>query len=225
MRLDQSVTVPVRAGDVWRFLGDIPAVAACMPGAQITRTVDDATYEGTVKVAIGPLAMNYAGVVTIEERDEHGQRIVLLASGRDRRGSGTARAHVTVHLVPGSEHTDIKVGSDLQLTGRLAALGRGVNDVSARLFTEFAEHLTARLEAPATPSPAPAAAAEPGSAPGSAPAPAAAPGSRTPQAAPATPAAPVAPDGAPLQVWPLLVAVTRERLAAFLVRLSERVKP
>lgn len=206
MRLDQSVTVPARVDDVWRLLGDIPAVAACMPGAQLTRTVDDATYEGMVKVAIGPLAMNYAGVVSIEERDEAGRRIVLLASGRDRRGSGTARAHVTVRLVPGGEHTDIKVGSDLQLTGRLAALGRGVNDVANRLFTEFAGRLAARLEA----------------APATLPSPASAPETRAPQAARP---APVAPDGEALKIWPLLVTVTRERLAAFLLRLSERVKP
>ena len=206
MRLDQSVTVPARVDDVWRLLGDIPAVAACMPGAQLTKTVDDVTYEGTVKVAIGPLAMNYTGIVTVAERDAAGRRIVLHASGRDRRGSGTARAHVTVRLVPGGEHTDIKMGSDLQLTGRLAALGRGVNDVASRLFTEFAGRLAARLEAaPATlPSPAPA------------------PGPRVPQAALATPGAP---DGAALKIWPLLAAVTRERLAAFLLRLSERVKP
>lgn len=201
MRLDQSVTVPARADDVWRLLGDIPAVAACMPGAQLTNAVDDATYEGTVKVAIGPLAMNYAGVVTIEERDEAGRRIVLAASGRDRRGSGTAKAHVTVRLVPGGEHTDIKVGSDLQLTGRLAALGRGVNDVANRLFTEFAQRLAARLEAPAT---VPAASGP------------------KPQTVREMP---VEPDGAALKIWPLLVSVTRERLAAFLLRLSERVKP
>ena len=216
MRLDQSVTVPARVDDVWRLLGDIPAVAACMPGAQLTNAVDDATYEGSVKVAIGPLAMNYAGVVTIEERDEAGRRIVLVASGRDRRGSGTAKAHVTVRLVPGGEHTDIKVGSDLQLTGRLAALGRGVNDVANRLFTEFAQRLAARLEAPATVQTATVqtASVQTASGPtGSGP---------KPQAVREMP---VETDGAALKIWPLLVSVTRERLAAFLLRLSERVKP
>lgn len=201
MRLDQSVTVPAHVDEVWKLLGDIPTVAACMPGAQLTKTVDDTRCEGTVQIAIGPLAMNYTGVVTIEERDDTNRRIVLFASGRDRRGSGTAKAHVTVRLEPAGDSTDIKVVSDLQLTGRIAGLGRGINDVANRLFVEFADQLAARFDAPAT---------------------AAVPESRTPSAARATAAAS---DGAPLKIWPVLVSVTRERLAAFLLRLSERVRP
>lgn len=145
MRLDQSVDVPADVKAVWDLLGDIPAVAGCMPGAQLTGTVDESTYEGAVTVAIGPLAMNYTGTVTIQERDEDARTIVLLASGRDRRGAGTAKAHVTVSLEPADEHTRLRVGSDLQLTGRIAALGRGVDDVANRLFTEFADRLAARV--------------------------------------------------------------------------------
>lgn len=152
MRLDQSVEVPADTDAVWNLLDDIPAVAACMPGAQLTDTVDDSTYEGTVTVAIGPLAMNYTGTVTIEERDESTRTIVLNAEGRDRRGAGTAKAHVTVGLEPVDAHTRLSVGTDLQLTGRIAALGRGVNDVATKLFAEFADRLAKRVdgEAPTT---------------------------------------------------------------------------
>lgn len=200
MRLDQKVTVPAHVDDVWKLLDDIPTVASCMPGAQLTRTIDDRTYEGTVKVAIGPLSMNYTGEVSIEERTEPDRRIVLLASGRDRRGSGTAKAHVTVRLVPAAESTDLEVGTDLQLTGRIAALGRGVHDVANRLFAEFADNLAQRLNGTDAPAPEP----------------------QTPQRVPATAARPKASE---LKILPLLVSVTRERLAALLLRLSERVKP
>ncbi|HEX6443684.1 MAG TPA: SRPBCC family protein [Streptosporangiales bacterium] len=202
MRLDQKVTVPAHVDDVWKLLDDIPTVAACMPGAELTRTIDDSTYEGTVKVAIGPLSMNYTGTVSIEERSEPDRRIVLLASGRDRRGSGTAKAHVTVRLVPGGESTDLEVGTDLQLTGRIAALGRGVHDVANRLFVEFADRLAAQLDT--SPTASPATEPEP-------------PQQVTAKAAP--------PDTSELKILPLLLSVTRERLAAFLLRLSQRVKP
>jgi uncharacterized protein len=202
VRLDQKVSVPAHVDDVWELLDDIPTVAACMPGAHLTRTIDDSNHEGTVKVAIGPLSMNYTGTVSIEERDDAAHRVVLLASGRDRRGSGTAKAHVTVLLVPDGDSTGLEVGTELQLTGRIAALGRGVNDVANRLFAEFADHLAERLDTTPTASPA----TEP----------------EAPQQVTAT-AAP--PKTSELKVLPLLLSVTRERLAAFLLRLSERVKP
>lgn len=200
MRIDQTVEVPAPIGEVWDLLGDIPSVAACMPGATLTRTVDETTYEGLVKVGIGPLTMNYTGTVTIEERDEAGHTVRLLAAGRDRRGSGTATARITARLLPAGDGTTLRVDSDVSLTGRVAALGRGVNDVAAGLFAEFADRLTTRLSgAPAT---TPAASA-------------------SPSAPPATPVA----EEEGIRLGALVWSVTRQRLGAFLIRLGERVRP
>lgn len=201
MRIDQTVEVPAPIGEVWDLLGDIPSVAACMPGATLTRTVDDTTYEGLVKVGIGPLTMNYTGTVTIEERDEAGHTVRLLAAGRDRRGSGTATARITARLLPAGDGTTLRVDSDVSLTGRVAALGRGVNDVAAGLFAEFADRLTTRLSgAPATPP--------------------------SPSASPSAPkAAAPAPQADGIRLGALVWSVTRQRLGAFLIRLGERVRP
>jgi carbon monoxide dehydrogenase subunit G len=202
MRIDQTVEVPAPIGEVWKLLGDIPTVAACMPGATLTRTVDDTTYEGLVKIGIGPLTMNYTGTVTIEERDEAGHTVRLLASGRDRRGSGTAKARVTARLRPAGDGTTLRVDSDVSLTGRVAALGRGVNDVANSLFAEFADRLTAKLSG--------------------------APATTSARSAPAT-AAPKADAPAPrddgIRLGALVWSVTRHRLGAFLIRLGERVRP
>lgn len=202
MRIDQTVEVPAPIGAVWDFLGDIPAVATCMPGATLTGTVDDTTYEGLVKVGIGPLTMNYTGTVTIEERDEAGHTVRLLAAGRDRRGSGTAKARITARLSPAGDGTTLRVDSDVSLTGRVAALGRGVNDVANSLFAEFADRLTAELSGtPAAPAAqAPAAVGTP------------------------KPAAP-APRSDGIKLGALVWSVTRHRLSAFLIRLGEKVRP
>lgn len=198
MRIDQTVEVPAPITRVWDFLGDIPSVATCMPGATLTKAVDDSTYEGLVKIGIGPLTMNYTGTVTIEERDEAEHTVRLLAAGRDRRGSGTARARITARLLPADDGTSLRVDSDVNLTGRVAALGRGVNDVAASLFAEFADRLTKELSgAPAAPAPA---------------------------AAPAAGAAPRA-DDTGIKLGALVWSVTRQRLSAFLIRLGERVRP
>jgi uncharacterized protein len=201
---NRAAPVPVSA--LWDFLGDIPSVATCMPGATLTKTVDESTYEGLVKVGIGPLTMNYTGTVTIEERDEAEHTVRLLAAGRDRRGSGTAKAHITARLLPARDGTKLRVDSDVSLTGRVAALGRGVNDVAASLFAEFADRLTAELSGtPAELS---------GTLAGLSGTPAAPPGS-----------ARTAPKADGIKLGALVWSVTRQRLGAFLIRLGEKVRP
>jgi carbon monoxide dehydrogenase subunit G len=216
MRIDQTVEVPAPITKVWALLGDIPSVAGCMPGATLTKTVDETTYEGLVKVGIGPLTMNYTGTVTIEERDEAAHTVRLLAAGRDRRGSGTAKAHITARLLPAGEGTKLRVDSDVSLTGRVAALGRGVNDVAERLFAEFADRLTTELSGtPTEPSGTPT---EPSGTP--------AQGSSTASGAPAAPPSPArtAPKADGIRLGALVWSVTRQRLGAFLIRLGEKVQ-
>jgi uncharacterized protein len=222
MKLDHTVRVPAHVDEVWRFLDDIEAVAACLPGAQLTETVDERTHRGQVRLAVGPLSMNYAGEVAIVERDDATRRMQLDASGRDRRGSGTAKATIGVQLAPDGSATTMRVVSDVKLTGRIAALGRGVQDVSNRLLADFAEQLATQLGAP------------PGARQG-----VEAPAASAGQAASATstttaPAAPKAStahvaaargDTSSIKLAPLVWSVTRERLADLLLRISNKVRP
>ena len=88
--------------------------------------------------------------VTVESVDEANHSARLAASGRDTKGAGTARANVESRLEPvGPTRTRLHVTSDVQLTGKVASFGRGgaINDVAARLFTQFADCLRATLEA------------------------------------------------------------------------------
>jgi len=75
--------------------------------------------------------------------DNH--RLTSTASGRDRRGSGTARADARVRLIAQNRETTMNVVSDLHLTGRIASPGWGVQDVSNKLFAEFADQVAARV--------------------------------------------------------------------------------
>jgi uncharacterized protein len=214
MRLEHRVLVPVDIEDVWRFVNDIPSVARCLPGAELTDVVDDATYRGWVKVAIGPLAMNYSGELKVGERDDRAHRMRLDASGRDRRGAGTASAAISLALEPEGDKTEIAVASDVKLTGRMAALGRGVQDVSSRLFGEFAEEMANQLTGGTGPGISDASRR-------------ATDGVGGPLHAGPAPSAPLAQPAATdsIKLLPLAWSVTRQRMANFLQRLSDRVRP
>jgi carbon monoxide dehydrogenase subunit G len=144
--LTHSFTVPVDRATAWATFEDIAGVAACFPGAVVT-SVEGDTFEGTCKVKLGPIALQYGGTGSFVERDEAAGRIVLDAKGKDKRGNGTAGAHVTASFIEeGPSSTKVEVVTDLQITGKPAQFGRGViQDVSDKLLGQFVDCLQARI--------------------------------------------------------------------------------
>ena len=50
MEINNSFEVPLPPADAWKVLMDIPRIAPCMPGAELTGVVDKETYNGKVSV-------------------------------------------------------------------------------------------------------------------------------------------------------------------------------
>jgi carbon monoxide dehydrogenase subunit G len=159
VELTHSFSVPVDVATAWAAFEDISSVAECFPGAVVT-SVEGDVFQGTCKVKLGPVALQYSGSGTFVERDEAGRRLVLDAKGRDKRGNGTAGAHVTATFEEQSpSETRVQVVTELQITGKPAQFGRGViQDVSDKLLAQFVECLRSKVAAPsAAPSDAPSA--------------------------------------------------------------------
>lgn len=149
MELHHEFTVPVPVDEAWRTLLDIEHVAPCMPGASVEE-YDGKTVTGAVKVKVGPITVTYKGTAVFEDQDETAHRMVLLASGRETHGQGTARATMTGTLSEHDGGTAVSVRTDLTVTGRPAQFGRGVMaEVGDRLVGQFAACLSERLADPA----------------------------------------------------------------------------
>jgi uncharacterized protein len=144
---DFEVAQPV--DKVWRFFDDIPQVAACLPGTELTTDLGGDQYEGQVMVRMGPVKLQFAGKAHITERDDAGKRIVVDASGAEVRGRGQAAMVVTAKLTPsGRGGTTVAVSQDLQLSGAAAQYGRGmISDVTAVLMRDFSANLMRRIDA------------------------------------------------------------------------------
>jgi uncharacterized protein len=143
---DFEVAEPV--DQVWRFFQNIPQVAACLPGAQLTEDLGDDKYKGTVAVRMGPVRLQFAGIADITERDEAAKRLTVHASGADEKGRGQATMVVTATLARTNRGTTkVDVVQDLQLAGAAAQYGRGmISDVSAILMRDFAANMQGRIE-------------------------------------------------------------------------------
>ena len=146
MDLSHTFTVPTGVEETWSHFQDIASLAQCFPGATVTEA-DEESFAGTVKVKLGPIAMLYKGQGVFTERDHDAHAFKVDASGKDKRGNGTAGAKVTLTMVEGAGgSTQVQVVTDLNVTGKPAQFGRGVmQDVSDKLLAQFVSCLEQRL--------------------------------------------------------------------------------
>ena len=132
---------------VWQFFENIPRVAACLPGAELTDDLGGDRYQGKVAIRMGPVRMQFAGTAEITERDEAARRVVVNASGADEKGRGQASMVVTATLARSGRGTRVGVTQDLQLSGAAAQYGRGmISDVTSVLMREFSANMQDRIE-------------------------------------------------------------------------------
>lgn len=157
MKLENRFTVGVPRAQAWAVLLDVERIAPCMPGATLTERDGD-TFSGTVKVKVGPINLTYGGTAKFVDLDEAAGVAVIEGSGKETRGTGTAKATITCRLHDKGDHTEIEVDTDLAITGKPAQFGRGVlADVSAKLVDKFAACLGEELAQGGTQEPAGAA--------------------------------------------------------------------
>jgi carbon monoxide dehydrogenase subunit G len=142
---EMHVGVPIE--EAWVLLTDIPAIAPCLPGAELTgQTGDD--FEGRLRVKVGPITAEYQGSARITEMDEEARRVTLTAKGRDTRGAGNASAEIVARMSPDGAGTRVTIVTDLKISGKVAQFGRGVMaDVSKKLLGQFADCIEVKLAA------------------------------------------------------------------------------
>jgi carbon monoxide dehydrogenase subunit G len=145
MKLENRFTVPVPVDEAWKVLLDVERIAPCMPGATLT-SVDGDAFEGKVKVKVGPINLTYGGKARFVSKDDATHVAVIDGSGKETRGTGTAKALITCRLIDKGETTDVEVDTDLNVTGKPAQFGRGVlADVSGKLVDQFAACLSEEI--------------------------------------------------------------------------------
>ena len=148
MLIDNEFRVTAAADRLWSHLLDVERIAPCLPGAELTEVVDDRTWRGRMKMKFGPVAMTFAGTVTMVDRDDDDHRVVLRANGTESKGKGAATAEVTSWLEQDRDETLVKMRADITLQGFVAQVSRGMlPDISAKLTQQFADCLRADMTA------------------------------------------------------------------------------
>lgn len=147
MKLSQSFEIGRPPEEVWRALRDLPMVADCMPGAELTEHEGD-RFKGKINIRLGPIAASFLGEGQTDWRDEERAGTVS-GRGRDGKTSSQVQAKMDFAVAEGAQpgRSRVAVDVDFSLSGSLAQFGRSgiVNDLANRITGEFARNFEERL--------------------------------------------------------------------------------
>jgi carbon monoxide dehydrogenase subunit G len=146
MNLAGTYTFKGPRDEVFTLLQDPDVLATALPGTKtLTKTGDD-HYEGVMKVSIGPMtAAEFA--VQVDLRDKlPPQKFSMLIDGKGGVGFATGMATIVLEEQPGPI-TVMNYTSDLQIGGRIAAVGQRLLDSVGKTMTRQAlDNLSRALE-------------------------------------------------------------------------------
>jgi carbon-monoxide dehydrogenase small subunit len=146
-RFEESFVILQSPSTVWNTFEDIPAVAACLPGATLSE-YDAHTVKGKMSVKLGPISASFAGSAGIE-RDDPAMRGVIRGAGSDRGTGSRTKGEVVYRLQPEGDgrQTRVILSVEYSLQGALAQFSRAgiAQDLGRRLVADFAANLNARL--------------------------------------------------------------------------------
>jgi carbon monoxide dehydrogenase subunit G len=153
VKLTDTFTIPANHDRSWELLQDIPAVARCLPGAQLS-SLDDESCTGAVKVKIGPIVLTYHGQLDFIDRNPAEGVMTMRANGKDKRGAGTVSGVLKLVETESTEtETTFSLEADIDITGKPAQFGRNaIQDVSSRLIGQFAQNLATLVDVDDVPS-------------------------------------------------------------------------
>jgi len=142
VKLDKTFPIAAAWGGAWKFLQDIPGVAGCMPGAEITETIDDSHYKGAIKAKVGPAHMAFNGDIEIEGIDADKRELHLIGHGQDTKGTSSATMDLTAWVVDtGEGKCELKGEAQVKVTGKAASLGgRMMTQVSDQILNQFGKN-------------------------------------------------------------------------------------
>ncbi len=146
MKMEYDFIVKRPIDDVWKSFKDIPTVAKCMPGAELTEKLGDGNYKGNVKVKVGPFSTFFEGNAQVNFDDNNKSGFVT-GNGIDKKGGNRTKLSMNFFLQEKTEGTKTIIDADLQLSGAIAQFGRVglIKETANILIGKFTENLENEL--------------------------------------------------------------------------------
>jgi carbon monoxide dehydrogenase subunit G len=148
IEMNRSFTISASPDEVWDYFQDVPAVAACLPGAQLDEVGADGTCSGAVVFKLGPMTAKFEGTATIEA-DPGARSAHITGKGLDRSGGSQGRIALDYRVGPADEGSLVEIDAEITIMGAAAQFGRPglINEMATRMVDDFVACVEARLAA------------------------------------------------------------------------------
>jgi 2-furoyl-CoA dehydrogenase large subunit len=146
-----SHTVPATPEEVWATLIDPEKLASVIPGCHELELVGENEYQALVTLGVGPVSGKFKANVKLSEMDPP-SAVVLSGDLAGPLGSSRGSGHVT--LTGGASETEVAYDYEVEITGRVAAVGGRMLDGATRIvISQFFRRLTAQIGGSPEPGP------------------------------------------------------------------------
>lgn len=148
MKITQAFDVARPAADVWAFFSDVPAVARCLPGAELTADKGDGTYAGKVSIKLGPFGAAFEGEATVKHNDDARTGRVD-GKGVDKRGGSHSKMVMDYAVTGDDGSAHVTIDAEVTLAGPIAQFGRTglISETAKLLIGQFVGNLERELAA------------------------------------------------------------------------------
>ena len=134
MIVDGEHLFPAPRETVWELLQDPEVLQKAMPGARRLARTGDGTYEGVIRIGVGPVtAAEWSLSVELADRVPPESYVMVI----DSRGAlGFTRGRASVRLEEAEGGTRMVYSADLQVGGKVAGVGQRLLDQVAKMMTK-----------------------------------------------------------------------------------------
>ena len=147
VKAEKNFELNANIAKVWNVLINPEKVVTCVPGAELTNTIDENHLKGKVSIKIGPVTAKFRGDVEIEKRESSNYELTMSGKGSDITGKGGASMGMRIKLNELETGTDVCCRMTVSITGRIAQFGaRMIEAVNNKMFEQFISNFKNMME-------------------------------------------------------------------------------
>lgn len=146
MKLEGEYLFDGTREEVWQIVRDPEVLVTALPGTQSLQQVGENEWAGEMFIRIGPVSGVFTGKLVVSD-EVPPESYTLSVDGRGAPGFGSGTGHVLL-VEQDDGKTLMKYDGDMQVGGRLAAVGQRLIDTASRsMIAQGLESLNRALQA------------------------------------------------------------------------------